>query len=459
MSNAADAFPLEERAAALRLPEGFILGAATAAYQIEGAIRADGKGESIWDSFTRRPGVIVDGTSGAVACDSYHRWPDDIALLKEMSLGAYRFSLGWARMQPGGQGALNAAGMAYYDRLIDGLLEAGIAPYVTLYHWDLPQELQERGGWYNRETSERFADYAEKAVAVIGDRVRHWTTLNEPWTFGWFGHAYGEDAPGQADGVKGGLAASHHALLAHGLAVPRIRAAAPGGEVGIVLDLNVVSPASDAPDDVAAAKRFEGVQNRWYLDAVFKGEYPADILDLCADLLPQIREGDTATICQPLDYLGVNIYRRSVIGAGTELPPLNFARVNPPGRYTATGWEIWPRCIRDALDFVHREYGPKTLLITENGMATPPEVPGPDGKVHDPERARYLVEHLEEVAEAARAGVPVKGYFAWTLMDNFEWASGYTVPFGLAHVDPDTLDRRLKLSGEVFGRIARGARG
>lgn len=458
MSNAADAFPLNDRTAALRLPEEFTIGAATAAYQIEGAIHADGKGESIWDSFTRRPGVIVDGSSGEAACDSYHRWPDDIALLRDMCLGAYRFSLGWARMQPGGQGRLNPAGVAYYDRLIDGLLEAGIAPYVTLYHWDLPQELQDKGGWYSRETSERFADYAEKAVAAIGDRVRHWTTLNEPWTFGWFGHAYGEDAPGLADGVKGGLAASHHALLAHGLAVPRIRAAAPGAEVGIVLDLNVVSPASDAPEDVAAAKRFEGVQNRWYLDAVFKGQYPADILELCADLLPDIRDGDTAAVSQPLDYLGVNIYRRSVIGAGTELPPLNFARINPPGRYTATGWEIWPRCIRDALDFVHREYGPKKLLITENGMATPPEVPGPDGKVHDPDRARYLVEHLEEVAEAARSGVPVRGYFAWTLMDNFEWASGYTVPFGLAHVDPVTQGRRLKLSGEVFGRIARNNR-
>ena len=458
MSKAADAFPLEERAAALRLPEGFVLGAATAAYQVEGAIGVDGKGESIWDRFTRRPGVIVDGTSGEVACDSYHRWPDDIALLKEMGLDAYRFSLGWARMQPGGQGRLNPAGVAYYDRLIDGLLEAGITPYVTLYHWDLPQNLQERGGWYNRETSERFADYAEQAVGAIGDRVRHWTTLNEPWTFGWFGHAYGEDAPGLNDGVKGGLAASHHALLAHGLAVPRIRAAAPRAEVGIVLDLNVVSPASDAPDDVAAAKRFEGVQNRWYLDAVFKGAYPANILELCAGLLPEIRDGDTAMICQPLDYLGVNIYRRSVIRAGAELPPLNFARVNPPGRYTATGWEIWPRCIRDALDFVHRDYGPTKLLITENGMATPPEVPGPDGKVHDPERARYLIEHLEEVAEAARSGVPVAGYFAWTLMDNFEWASGYTVPFGLAHVDPVTQDRRLKYSGEVLGRIARNNR-
>ncbi len=448
-------WPLEERAAALRLPEGFVFGAATAAYQIEGAVRADGKGESIWDRFTRRPGAIVDGTSGEVACDSYNRWQDDIVLLREMGLRAYRFSIGWPRVQPGGTGALSAAGLAYYDRLVDGLLEAGVTPYATLYHWDLPQELQDAGGWYSRDTAHRFADYAEGVAATLGDRVRHWTTLNEPWTFCWFGHALGEDAPGLSDGVRGGLAASHHALLAHGLAVPRIRAAAPGAEVGIVLDLNVVSAATEAEEDRAAATRFEGVQNRWYLDAVFKGSYPADILELCADLLPEIRPEDNAQIAQPIDYLGVNIYRRSVIGAGGDLPPLNFARVNPPGRYTATGWEIWPPCIRDALDFAHRNYAPKALFITENGMATPPEPLGPDGRVEDRERARYLVEHLEQVAEAARSGIPVEGYFAWTLMDNFEWASGYTVPFGIAHVDPATQERRPKLSGEVLGRIAR----
>ncbi len=459
MSRTAEAdWPLEERASALRLPAGFTFGAATAAYQIEGAIAADGKGESIWDRFTRKHGTIIDGSSGEIACDSYHRWREDIALLREMGLDAYRFSLAWPRVQPGGKGSLNPAGLAYYDRLIDGLLEVGIAPYATLYHWDLPQELQDRGGWYNRDTAERFADYAGQVTGAIGDRVGHWTTLNEPWTFCWFGHALGEDAPGLADGVRGGLAASHHALLAHGLAVPRIRSVAPKAKVGIVLDLNVVSPATGGAEDRAAARRFEGVQNRWYLDAVFNGSYPEDILDLCSGLLPDIRDGDRATIAQPLDYLGVNIYRRSVIAAGSDLPPLNFRRVNPPGRYTATGWEIWPRCIRDALNFVHENYGPKALYITENGMATSPEAASASGRIEDAERARYLVEHLEEVAAAAQAGVPVKGYFAWTLMDNFEWASGYTVPFGIAHVDPETRERRLKLSGEVFGRIARRAR-
>ena len=451
-------WPLAEHASALRFPAGFVFGAATAAYQIEGAIAADGKGESIWDRFTRKPGAISDGTSGEIACDSYHRFGQDIDLMRQMGLGAYRFSLAWPRVQPGGKGPLNPGGLAYYDRLTDALLEAGITPYATLYHWDLPQELQDRGGWYNRDTAHRFADYAEMVTSAIGDRIGQWTTLNEPWTFCWFGHALGEDAPGLADGVRGGLAASHHALLAHGLAVPRIREAAPKAKVGIVLDLNVVSAATDRDEDRAAATRFEGVQNRWYLDAVFIGSYPEDILDHCSHLLPEIREGDLATIAQPLDYLGVNIYRRSVIGAGTELAPLNFGRVNPPGTYTATGWEIWPQCIRDALNFVHEAYGPKELYITENGMATAPEVPGADGRIEDRTRARYIVEHLEEVAKAIQAGVPVKGYFAWTLIDNFEWASGYTVPFGIAHVDFKTQERRLKLSGEVYGQIARAGR-
>ncbi|WP_284165898.1 GH1 family beta-glucosidase [Frigidibacter sp. SD6-1] len=457
-NNAKSVQSLEERAAALHFPASFRFGAATSSYQIEGGMDADGKGESIWDRFTRRPGVINDGSSGDVACDSYHRWPDDIALLREMGLGSYRFSLSWPRMQPDGRGKMNAKGIGYYDRLIDALLRDGIEPFVTLYHWDLPQELQDSGGWYDRETAHRFADYAELAVAVLGDRVKHWTTLNEPWTFAWSGHACGEDAPGFADGVRGGLAASHHALLAHGLAVPRIRGAAPGSDVGIVLDFNVVHAATDASTDMAAARRFEGVQNRWYLDAVFKGSYPEDILKLCAGLLPDIRPEDNATIAQPLDYLGMNVYRRSVIGAGSDLPPLNFARTNPPGRYSALNWEIWPQCIREALEYVHRDYAPQQIFITENGLATLAERPGADGRVFDPARAEYIVDHLEQVSKALASGVPVKGYFAWTLIDNFEWAYGHSAQFGLAHVDRRTLDRRLKYSGEIFGQIARNGR-
>ena len=324
---------------------------------------------------------------------------------------------------------------------------------VTLYHWDLPQALQDKGGWYNRDTAHHLADHAEAMARHFGDRVRHWTTLNEPWTFCWSGHASGEDAPGLADGVKGGLAASHHALLGHGLSVPRIRAAAPGAEVGIVLDLNVVEPASRKPEDLQAASHFELAQNRFYLDAVFKGHYPEELLTLCEDLLPEIRDGDLPTISAPVDYLGVNIYRRSVMQAGTEWPPLNFARVNPPGTYTAVGYEIYPPCIHDILTYVHRDYGPKAIHISESGMATRPETPEADGLIHDRQRAAYYIDHIAEMDRARRAGVPVKAYFAWTLIDNFEWAYGYTTPFGIVHVDLETQARSPKLSALAYKEI------
>jgi beta-glucosidase len=456
MSNIADDMErLRERAKSVRVPGPFRFGAATAAYQIEGAWNVDGKGESIWDRFSHRPGVIVDGSTGDIACDHYHRWPDDIRLMRELGLDAYRFSIAWSRIQPDGTGQANAAGLDFYRRLIDGLLEAGIAPFVTLYHWDLPQALQDQGGWYNRETAHRFADYAAIVSGALADRVKHWTTLNEPWTFCWSGHANGEDAPGLKDGVQGGLAASHHALLAHGLAVPVIRANVKDAAVGIVLDLNTVTAATDDRQDVAAAKRFEDAQNRWFLDAVFKGRYPEDMLDLCRGLLPEMRAGDNAIIAAQVDYLGVNIYRRSVMAHGTELPPLNFARVNPPGKYSAVNYEVWPRAIYDVLLYVHENYGPKAIYISENGFATKPETLLPDGTIPDIARADYYVEHLDQMARAMREGVPVRGYFAWTLMDNFEWAYGYTTPFGIVHVDLDTQERRIKFSGHVYAAIAR----
>lgn len=445
------------RARALRLPGDFVFGGATAAYQIEGAWNEDGKGESIWDRFCRQPGVILDASSGDVACDHYHRWRDDIALMQALELDAYRFSVSWSRVQPLGSGALNAAGLAFYDRLIDGLLQAGITPYLTLYHWDLPQALQDKGGWYNRDTAHRLADHAENMARRYGDRVRHWTTLNEPWTFCWSGHASGEDAPGLKDGAKGGLLASHHALLGHGLSVPRIRAAAPGAEVGIVLDLNVPEPATAAPEDVQAARHFELAQNRFYLDAVFKGAYPAELRVLCADIWPEEHPGDAAIIAQPLDYLGVNIYRRSVMQAGGEWPPLNFQRVSPPGEYTAVGYEIWPQCIHDILMYVHRDYAPKSLHISESGMATPVEEVV-NGRVEDEVRARYYLDHIDWMNRAREKGVPVKAYFAWTLIDNFEWAYGYTVPFGITHVDYTKQKRTPKLSAEVYREIIRAAK-
>lgn len=445
------------RAGGLSFPAGFRFGAATSAYQIEGAPDADGKGESIWDRFCRQPGAIVDGSSGDVACDHYALWRDDIDVMRSMNLDAYRFSLAWTRLLADGTGQLNPKGIAFYDRLIDDLLEAGITPFATLYHWDLPQALQDKGGWYNRETAQHFADYADVAARAFGDRVKSWTTLNEPWTFCWSGHASGEDAPGLTDGAKGGIAASHHALLAHGLAVPAIRSAVQDAAIGIVFDLNVVEAATDTPRDRAAAQRFEGAQNRWFLDAVFKGRYPQDMLELLADRLPEIRPEDNHVIAAPVDYVGVNIYRRSVIEAGDEWTPLDFRRVQPEGSYSAVGYEIYPRCIYDILHYVHRNYGPKAIYITENGVATSGDVVTPDGHVWDDLRARYYVDHLEQVALAIGEGVPVKGYFAWTLTDNFEWAYGYTTPFGITHVDFETQKRTVKFSGEVYGAMARTA--
>ena len=449
---------ITQKARGLHLPKPFVLGGATAAYQIEGAWNKDGKGESIWDRFCRKPGVIRDGSSGDFACDHYHRWQSDIRLMQALELDAYRFSIAWSRVQPDGAGALNPAGMAFYDRLIDGLLLAGLDPYLTLYHWDLPQALQDKGGWYSRDTALRFAEYAGQMATAFGDRVRYWTTLNEPWTFCWSGHASGEDAPGMADGVKGGLCASHHALLAHGLAVPVIRAAAKEASVGIVLDLNVAEPASAAPGDVAAARHFDGAQNRWYLDAIFKGSYPADILALCTAQLPEIRPGDAAIIAAPVDYLGVNIYRRSVMQAGGEWPPLNFARVNPPGDYSAVGYEIWPKCMHDVLTYVHKNYGPQAIYISENGLATPREALDENAEIVDLRRAAYYVDHIEQMDLARRDGVPVRGYFAWTLIDNFEWTYGYAVPFGIVHVDFATQQRSPKFSAETYREVIRAKR-
>lgn len=453
-----EADALLARARALRLPRDFVFGGATAAYQVEGGWDEDGKGESIWDRFSHTPGRIIDASTGDVACDHYHLWAEDIRLMQALELDAYRFSISWSRVQPDGAGALNPQGMAFYDRLVDGLLAAGITPYVTLYHWDLPQALQDRGGWYNRDTAHRLADHAEAMARAFGDRIRHWTTLNEPWTFCWSGHASGEDAPGLADGVRGGLLASHHALLGHGLAVPRIRAAARGAKVGIVLDLNVPEPATPAPQDVAAARRFELAQNRFYLDALFKGAYPKELRTLCDGLWPAEEPGDAAVIAAPLDYLGVNIYRRSVMQAGREWPPLNFARVSPPGDYTAVGYEIFPRAIHDILVYVHENYGPKAIHISENGMATPVETPDAQGRILDLRRARYYLDHIAEMERARAKGVPVTAYFAWTLMDNFEWAYGYTVPFGIVHVDYATQKRTPKLSAEVYREVIRLAR-
>jgi len=447
------------RLASVDLPSDMILGAATAAYQIEGSIAADGKSESIWDRFCRQPGVIADGDTGEMACDHYRRWPEDVALMRALNFNAYRFSIAWSRILPQGRGAVNQKGLDFYDRLVDALLAVDIAPFVTLYHWDLPQVLQDEGGWYRRGIADDFAAYADVVTRRLGDRVKSWATFNELWTFCWTGHAWGEDAPGFKDGAKGGLAASHHALLAHGEALPALRANAPHADLGIVFDLNVTAPASADPADVAAAGRFDGAQNRWYLDAVHKGSYPEDMLEVYGPILPEIRTDDLKKIAGPIDWQGINIYRRSIMAAGDDTPPLNFARVSPPGDYSAVNYEIYPPSIYDVLHYVHRNYGPKQIFISENGLAIADEKIEADGRILDLGRLKYYTEHLEQAGKAAREGVPLKGYFAWTLMDNFEWAYGYKTRFGLVHVDFATQQRRIKESGFAFSRLAARFRG
>ncbi|QBD74509.1 beta-glucosidase [Ktedonosporobacter rubrisoli] len=436
-----------------RFPGNFIWGAATAAYQIEGAIDEDGKGKSIWDIFSHTPGKIEHGDTGDIACDHYHRWQEDIALMRQLHLDAYRFSIAWPRILPRGRGAVNQAGLDFYSRLVDGLLEAGITPFVTLYHWDLPQALQDEGdGWQRRGIIEDFVQYTDIVTRRLGDRVKQWTTFNEPCVFTWGGYVFGEDAPGWRKSPRAALTALHHVFLAHGAAAQVIRTNVADSQVGIVLDINVAEPASAASEDIAAAYRFDGYQNRWFLDALLRGEYPSDMLELFASELPEIRAGDMQQMCVPLDYLGINTYRRSVIAQGNELAPVNYRRVQPPGEYTHIGWEVYPKGIYDILKYVHKGYKPAKLYITENGAAFIDEVSA-DGRIHDERRVAYLREYLSYVQRAMSEGVPVAGYFVWSLMDNFEWAVGRDKRFGIIYVDYPTQQRIIKDSGYFYAQL------
>jgi beta-glucosidase len=438
-------------------PPGYVWGAATAAYQIEGAVAEDGRGRSIWDIYSHTPGNILNDDNGDVACDHYHRWRDDIALMRQLNLNAYRFSVSWPRILPEGRGRVNQAGLDFYDRLVDALLDSDITPFVTLYHFDLPQPLQDDGGgWLRRGIADDFERHVDVVSRALGDRVRHWMTLNEPWSMGLLGYLTGEDAPGLRLGLKAGLAVAHHALLAHGRAMKVLRANAPGSQVGIVLDVNHVTPASDAAEDVAAAERYDGIQNRLYLDALFRGHYPTDILALCADQLPDIQPDDHHLIAAPIDFLGINLYRRSVIGAGDQLPPINYRRINPPGEYTAMGWEVSDHALFDTLLDVTQRYGPPALYVTENGAAFP-DVLNADGHVHDDRRVAYLRNHIAQARRAIANGIPLKGYFAWSLLDNFEWAWGYERRFGIVYVDFPTQRRIIKDSGHAYAAIIANA--
>jgi beta-glucosidase len=423
----------------VKLPDGFVFGAATAAYQVEGAVAEDGRGESIWDRFCATPGKVRNGESGAVACDFYRRYPADVALMKELGLDAFRFSIAWPRVLPEGRGHVNGPGLDFYDRLVDELLAAGIEPYPTLYHWDLPQALEDEGGWTARATAEAFAELVEAVAARLGDRVSRWITVNEPWVAAWLGYGFGIHAPGrerEADAV----AAAHHLLLAHGRAVEVLRGHG-AAEVGISLNLAPTYPASDSEADEEAARTADGFLNRWFLDPLFRGSYPEDLLGRFA---PPTREGDLEAIAAPLDFLGVNYYFRALVEAAPDgaLPTLVRPRV---GELTATGWEVYPDGLAALLLRVHEDYAPCAIHITENGAAFG-DVRGHDGSVRDPERQRYLETHLAAVAQAAEAGVPMRGYFVWSLLDNFEWAEGYRPRFGLVHVDYATLERVPKAS-------------
>ncbi|HSL63868.1 MAG TPA: GH1 family beta-glucosidase [Gaiellaceae bacterium] len=424
-------------------PRDFVWGAATSAYQIEGATAEDGRGASIWDTFCAREGNVRGGDSGAVACDFYHRYPKDIELMRELGLGAFRFSIAWPRIVPGGRGRVNAAGLDFYDRLVDDLLAAGIRPFVTLYHWDLPQALEDAGGWPVRATAEAFAAYVETVAARLGDRVQHWATHNEPYCASWLGYVVGVHAPGRTD-VRDGAAAAHHVLLSHGLAVEALRREAPGARVGIVLDSWPTFPATDDPADAAAARELDGFRTRLFFDPVLRGHYPADVLDQLADAAPPVRDGDLERISAPLDFVGVNNYSRMVVRADAEGRPT----VEPPpagAPTTAMGWEIYPDALHGLLTRLHREYGVESLYVTENGAAFD-DVRAPDGAIDDQDRIAYLEQHLAAVARAIAEGVPVHGYFVWSLLDNFEWAEGYAKRFGIVYVDYETLERVPKAS-------------
>ena len=445
----------------LRFPDNFIWGTATSAYQIEGAWNEDGRGISIWDTLCHTPGKIHGGETGDVAADHYHRWAEDVRLMADLGLKTYRFSIAWPRIFPAGTGAVNPAGLDFYDRLVDALLANGITPYVTLYHWDLPQALQDRGGWANRDTALHFAEYARVVAERLSDRATDWITHNEPFVAAMAGHFTGEHAPGLQDPLAA-LKATHHLLLSHGLAVETLRASARRPlKIGITLNLNPVHPASDSEADRQAAVRFDGILNRLFLDPVLRGRYPDDMLALFGLLMPQITADDLARIATPLDFLGVNYYSRTIVRHDPNVPIVEVLQIHPAGNEYSGMWEIYPPGMYELLTRIWNEYRPPMdILVTENGICVPDGVDF-DGRVRDERRIRYLHKHIAQVHRAMADGVPVRGYFVWSLTDNFEWAHGYGKRFGLAYVDFITLARTIKDSGRWYAQVIRenGVRG
>jgi beta-glucosidase len=445
----------------LGFPTGFLWGAATAAYQVEGAAADDGRTPSIWDTFARRNGAIRNADTGDVAADHYHRYADDVALMASLGLSAYRFSLSWSRIRPGGTGPANPAGLDFYDRLVDELLAHGIDPLVTAYHWDLPQELEDDGGWVNRDTAYRFAEYVAIAVDRLGDRVRMWTTLNEPWCSAFLGYAAGAHAPGRQD-PHAALRAVHHLLLGHGLAMSVLP-----GQRSIVLNLHSIRPAG--PNDVEAARRIDALGNRIFLEPILRGAYPPDVAGL-TDWSSFVRDTDLAEISRPIDVLGVNYYTPTLVAArpagaaavredghgGVATPWIGADDVDflrPPGSRTMMQWSVDATGLYDVLTRMSREYPNLPLVVAENGAAYDDYL-DPSGRIRDVERIDYLHAHLAAVRKAIADGVDVRGYFVWSLLDNFEWAYGYSRRFGIVYVDFATQRRWLKDSAHWFAGVA-----
>ncbi|GAA3571366.1 GH1 family beta-glucosidase [Amycolatopsis ultiminotia] len=457
--------PMPERVA-LAFPDAFVWGAATAAFQVEGSTTVDGREPSVWDTFAARPGAVVDGDTGEPAADHYRRYADDVTLMHSLGLGAYRFSLSWPRIRPFGKA--NQRGIGFYDRLVDRLLAAGIQPWATLYHWDLPQSLEDSGGWTARDTAYRFAEYAETIVGRLGDRVASWSTLNEPWCAAMLGYGSGVHAPGRTEPASA-VAAAHHLLLGHGLAMDVLRRDVPAVPSGITLNLYPVAADSAGPADADAQRRIDGLQNRLFLDPVLWGGYPDDLV---ADLAPfgldeVVREGDDAVIATPIDWLGVNYYRGYRVAgtprpgsapAGAEWPGAGHVHFvpDPAAPRTDSGWEVQPGGLTGALRQVHRDYPPIPLYITENGASYPDSPVA--GEIADDDRVAFVEAHLRAAHDALADGVDLRGYFYWSLLDNFEWAEGYAKRFGLVHVDYQTQRRTPKRSARWYANvIARNA--
>ena len=451
-------------------PPGFLFGAATSAYQIEGGHDADGKGPSVWDRFTRRPGRVHRAHTGDVACDTYRDFRADVDIMRRLGLGAYRFSISWPRVLPRGRGAVNEPGLDYYDRLVDALLDANIVPFVTLFHWDMPQALQdEMGGFAGRDCAAHFADYAEVVAGRLGDRVGHWITLNEPWVYATLGHLRGLHAPGRANPWVF-LRVVHHQLLGHGLAAERLRARHAAAQVGLSLNLSPIYPATDSEGDRAAARLADQAVNRLFLDPLIRGRYPEPLWSRLRLFRSPIAPGDMVTIAAPLDFVGVNYYTRARVRRAWYVPflglwpegfPVGMGSATPEAegresgrRYSEMGWEVYPAGLFEMLWRLKTEYGNPPVYVTENGAAYPDTLTA-DGRVHDEARRDYLEQHLSVVAAAARAGVDARGYFVWSLMDNFEWTYGYDRRFGLVYVDFATQRRVIKDSGLWYREFIR----